>query len=207
MEIDPRYQAPSNPIPLGGIIAAFIFVQPLAIVLLGLRKLYNRKTLSQGARTMLILAIVFGTLYLLMLSDGAALEGNWGIYLYMLGAPSVLSFAVWPFLFRLSNIDKRYIHAVTIANLTDVADIAKFTQRTETQIMNDLQKLIELKVFPYANLDRLARTFSLRANDPHLQNAPAPQTRACVCPGCGAASVATEGKASMCEYCGTPVVF
>ena len=184
---------------IGWIIVSFIFVQPLGVLLLGIRLGQNRKDMIKGSGTMLKLSVTFIALFLLFLiSDNITTED---IYysIYFFGAGGVLGFVISLLMRKRGTVDEKYKSVVEGHRLTKVEHIAQAMKLSEEIVMRDLQKMIKCGIFPDAELDRAAGIFCLD------KDVPEEKRKTFSCDGCGATVVAIVGKDSVCEYCGSPV--
>ena len=185
-----------------GIIISFIFIQPLAVFLLGL-KLRERKTaILKSGQTMLKLAITFGILFFVFAFIDYKGINDILFGLYLFGAGSIIGFVMSQIMIRQGLKDDKYKTAIKIQHLTKIKDIASAMQLPEEKVVADLSRMIKDEIFPFAELNMDEKTFELNSYSPKVA-----LKKALKCTACGASVVAVQSKITRCEYCGTPVNF
>lgn len=118
--------------------------------------------------------------------------------------------------FTVKKTAVRYERYTDIINggILDIESIAATASVPYDVVMKDLQKMTDTEYLENVYIDRGNKkvVFSQQIADPHfVYNTPPSQpleetkSKSVRCPGCGALNVITAGKASECEYCGTPL--
>ena len=185
-------------IPLVWVVLGFIFVQPVGMLLLGLRKRKNALFLEKEAKSMLTISIVFGILFSLTIFE-ITLSGDL-MSVYLFGAPAVVAF-VFSILMRQQAARYAKLKAAILNhNLTKIKDIATAVKETEQQTCIALKEMMQVGFFPHPELDYGAMVFHPNRLTPKPE-----QMQSRVCASCGATVIWTEGDAGVCEYCGASV--
>lgn len=111
----------------------------------------------------------------------------------------------------------RYCHIIN-GNVTGIANIAKAAAVSDKVALSDLQEMIDNGFYPGAYIDLDLQEIILPGNQNKQtifdqpvaeKNVDENEKRKKVinCPYCGANCVVTEGTATECEYCGSPLVY
>ena len=189
-----------NPINVGWIVVSFIFVQPLGMLLLCLRFLYDKKESLKHGRTILKTSITFFVLFLIFLFTDTPDMEDFLYSLYLFGGGALIGFVAAYIMIRRGRKYEKYRSAVEmhkLVKLQSIADAVKLPVETVTQ---DLLKMIEVDFFPDARVNLDERTFILNAAMQEEE-----KTKTVRCTGCGATAVAVSSRGTVCEYCGAPV--
>ncbi len=107
----------------------------------------------------------------------------------------------------------RYYHIVN-GKVSSIAEIARSAAVPPKVALTDIQEMIDCGFFPgaYIDLNRQEIILPGSRNNIHQvilnqSNQKEKRKKAINCPNCGANGVVTEGTATECEYCGTPLAF
>lgn len=107
----------------------------------------------------------------------------------------------------------RYYHIIN-GKVSSIAEIARSAAVPPKVALTDIQEMIDCGFFPgaYIDLNRQEIILPGSRNNIHQvilnqSNQKEKRKKAINCPNCGANGVVTEGTATECEYCGTPLAF
>lgn len=90
--------------------------------------------------------------------------------------------------------------------ITDLNTISQSMNLPYNVVLNDILKLIELKILTNVSIDESGHKLK-SGNDEFSFSFSFTKTQAQVrCPGCGAMYTLSEGESRECEFCGTKVV-
>ena len=180
------------------IVLAFIFIQPLGALLLGIRYFQNRKEVVRGGRAMFKFSVVFVGLFLLFfLVSDPTWEDFW-MSLYLFGGTATVGFIMSMFLLWRGRRDEKYKSAVEAQHMTVIQDIADAVALPVKVAERDLRALIHGGVFPGMGIDVIQGKIFVLVTEAKV-------TRTLRCSGCGATVTAVDKQGSVCEYCGSPV--
>lgn len=188
----------SKPVATVWLVLAFIFVQPLGMVLLGLRRMHDRGEWLKNGQSLLKTAFVFFGLFWLFFLINPPTVQDFQYSFYLFGAGALIGFAMSYVMITKGRVDEKYKTAVVQHRLEKVADIANTVGVDEKTAAADLRKMILNGIFPYAALSNDGRLFDLEARHPHVAI-----KRSIRCFSCGAKIVVIKGRGGRCEYCGT----
>jgi hypothetical protein len=187
-----------KPIAVAWIAIAFIFVQPLAMLLLGVRRMQNKREWLKGGQAMLKLSLVFlGLFFLFWLVGGAANMEDFKYSFYLFGAGSIIGLVIAQKMIKKGRQDEKYKAAVETHRMEKVEAIAKEAGVSQETAVRDLRKMIEDGIFPHAQITQEGKHFYLEALHPHIA-----RERTVRCTGCGAKVFVTKNRGGKCEYCG-----
>ena len=195
-----RNRRSSEPIGMHWIVLAFLFLQPLAIPLLGLRYMWKKTEQLSAGRSLFKVSVVFIGLFLLfMLVDYQGLEDFYYSF-YFFGAGGIIGLIMSLRMIQQGSKDEKYYYAVEVNHLEKISDIALALNIPSETVVQDLQKMMQNDFFPNAKLDVAGQLFILNAAERE-----AVKQRTFRCSGCGATVLAISNQGSVCEYCGSPV--
>lgn len=107
---------------------------------------------------------------------------------------------------------KKYIDIVVNQNVRSIDNISSAVGLSYDVVAKDLQDMINIGYLKDAYINQGNREITLKQHESVIYTqvsvvgqVAAVQTKAVRCTGCGANNVATVGKVSECEYCGTPI--
>ena len=191
---------PKNTVSIGGIAAAFVFIQPLGMFLLGLRLLHNKQEILKNGRTMFKVAVVFLALFLIFLLVDYQSITDFYYSFYLFGGGAVIGLIMSLIMIRQGLKDEKYKAAVEIHKLTKLHSIADTVKTPVETAIRDLRYMIEHDIFPNAELNVEEQIFTL-----NVRLRGEEKMRTMRCSGCGATVFAVSSKGTVCEYCGSPV--
>jgi hypothetical protein len=107
----------------------------------------------------------------------------------------------------------RYYHIIN-GKVSSIAEIARSVVVPPKVALTDIQEMIDCGFFPGAYIDLNRQEIILPGSQNNIHqvilnqaNQKEKRKKAINCPNCGANGVVTEGTATECEYCGTPLAF
>jgi len=186
------------------VVLSFVFfLFPVGMFLVSLRYWQNKTSHAKGGRSLLAVAITFFALFLLfwLISDVPTMQ-DFIMSFYLFGAGSIIGLVFSGLMLANGAKQAKYLRAVESYQCTTISAVVEAVGLPRATVVNDLQKMIHDGILPEAKMDASADVFTLRFRELAEQ-----MTKTVRCPGCGATAVATRGIASVCEYCGAPVVF
>ena len=182
------------------VVLGFIFIQPLGMLLLGVRKIQNRKSILKEGQSLFKVAVVFLALFAFFIFALMDEEVTIGYGFYFFGSLSLIAFVMSGIMIRIGVSDAKYMSAVVDHELTKIDDIASAVKKPKEVVVKELKKLIRCDVYPNASLDTIEMVFCLDKYATPLKH-----MQAQTCTHCGATVVAVEGQSGICEYCGSAV--
>ena len=187
----------SKPVGMVWLVLSFIFVQPLGMLLLGLRRMHDRSEWLKSGQSLLKTSLVFFGLFWLfyLVSEPDAQDFEYSFYLF--GAGSLIGFIMSYIMISRGKKEEKYKDAILQHRMEKVADIARAVGVDEKTAVADLRKMVADGIFPYAALSRDAKYFESEARHPH-----AAIKRTIRCFSCGAKVIVIKGRGGICEYCG-----
>jgi len=107
----------------------------------------------------------------------------------------------------------RYYHIIN-GRVSSIAEIARSAVVPAKVALTDIQEMLDCGFFPGAYIDLNLQEIILPGSRNNIHqvilnqaNQKEKRKKAINCPNCGANGVVTEGTATECEYCGTPLAF
>ena len=185
-------------VPLVLVILAFAIIQPVGMLLLGIRKLQNTGILIKEGRSMLTISAVFIILFFSLL-DYPELSNFLTIF-YFIGSCGVIALLFSLLIFRQGQRCEKYKSAIMTHHLTQISDIASAVKLPEQRVCKDLRKMMSARFFPHPELDIENMIFRADIFEPGIE-----KKRTQKCKGCGATGVLVEGRTGICEYCGRAI--
>ncbi len=107
----------------------------------------------------------------------------------------------------------RYYHIIN-GRISSIAEIARSAAVPPKIALTEIQDMIDCGFIPGAYIDLNRQEIILPGSRSNIRqvilnqaNQKEKRKKAINCPNCGANGVVTEGTATECEYCGTPLAF
>ena len=186
-----------NRIPREFVILGFIIVQPVGMLLHGLRKLQDIRNLTRDGRRMLSLAAVFISIFFMLFSQREDATDIL-LFFYFFGSLGLIALTFAIIMFTLDRRYRKYKAAVTTHHLTQISDIAAAVGQSKEDAVRTLRRMTAAGFFPDPVLDIQRMVFRPDRNEATVE-----QMRAIQCSGCGVTILLVEGRRGICEYCGT----
>ena len=125
-----------------------------------------------------------------------------GVYFIMLGTKRK----------RLIKRFKGYVSIISIDNETFIENIGAKTSQSTDFVMNDIQNMIDKKLFINASIDKnrgyivfqnMNNNLKTESSESDYSNN---EVEVVICSGCGAKNTILKGSNGECEFCGSPIV-
>ena len=132
-------------VPLVFVILAFAIIQPVGMLLLGIRKLQNTGILIKEGRSMLTISVVFIILFFSLL-DYPELSNFFTIF-YFIGSCGVIALLFSLLIFRQGQRCEKYKSAIMTHHLTQISDIASAVKQPEPRVLQRFAQNDEREIF------------------------------------------------------------